>query len=93
MFSQRQKLFEQSVANVFDELTRYYKGNANHTEGWKSNDSYKINKKIVFPFGCDFNQKWGRYFSRRYGHHMDVYNDLDRVLCVMTGRDFLNAKQ
>lgn len=88
VFKQRQKLFEQSVANVFDELCRYYDGNANHKEGWKTNDNYKINKKIIFPYGCEFNQKYGRYFSTHYGHHMDIYNDLDRVLCVLTGRDF-----
>jgi len=88
VFLSRQRLFEQSVANVFDELTKYYKGNSNHTEGWKSNDSYKINKKIVFPFGCEFNSKYGRYFSSHCGHYLDIYNDLDRVLCVMTGRDF-----
>lgn len=88
VFSQRDRLFEQSVANVFDELTRYYKGNANHTEGWKTNDNYKINKKIVFPYGCTFEKAFGRYFSARYGSQIDLYNDLDRVLCVLTGRDF-----
>ncbi len=88
VFAQRQKLFEQSVANVFDELCRYYKGNSNHSEGWKSNDNYKINKKIIFPYGCEFDHKWSRNFNMRWGHSMDIYNDLDRVLCFMTGRPF-----
>ena len=90
VFQQRSRLFEQSVANVFDELTRYYKGNANHTEGWKSNDSYKVNEKLVFPYGCSFDAKFGGSFSlyRAYGGAIDVYRDLDRVLCVMDGTDF-----
>ncbi len=88
VFAQRQRLFEQSVANVFDELCRYYDGNTNHKEGWKTNDNYKINKKIIFPYGCTFEKGYGRYFSTRYGHQMDIYNDLDRVLCVMTGIEF-----
>lgn len=88
VFVQRERLFEQSVANVFDELCRYYDGNTNHSEGWKTNDNYKINRKVIFPFGCEFNPKWGRYFSTRYGHQMDIYNDLDRILCVMTGAEF-----
>jgi hypothetical protein len=89
VFEQRQKLFERSVANVFDELTRYYKGNTNHTEGWKTNDSYKVNKKIVFPYGCVFEDKYGRTFRHQYsGSQIDIYNDLDRVLCVLNGRDF-----
>lgn len=92
IFGQRQRLFEQSVANVFEELTRYYKGNAHHIEGWKSNDNYKINKKIVFPYGCTFDKEPWRCFRTRWGGHMDIYNDLDRVLCVLTGRDFATCE-
>lgn len=88
VIAQRQRLFEQSVWNVFEELTRYYDGNSNYKEGWKSNDNYKVNKKLVFPYGCKFESKFGRYFSTCYGGQMDIYNDLDRVLCVMTGREF-----
>ncbi len=87
VFFQRGRLFEQSVANVFDELTRYYNGNTNHTEGWKTNDSYKVNKKIVFPWGCRFEKDW-RSFRTVYGGSIDIYNDLDRILCVLSGKDF-----
>lgn len=86
VFLQRSKLFEQSVANVFDELTRYFKGNTSHTEGWKSNDSFKVNRKIVFPYGCTFD--WGS-FKLWWGRApIDIYNDLDRVLCVLAGENF-----
>ena len=90
VFSQRQRLFEQSVANVFDELVRYYKGNANHTEGWKTNDNYKINKKVIFPYGCHYDNKYFDEFRLSYGYSdIDIYNDLDRVLCVLTNRNFV----
>ena len=85
---QRAKLFEKSVANVFDELCRYYKGNGNHGEGWKSNSSYKVNEKLVFPYGCQFDSKYCRYFSLRYGNQIDIYRDLDRILCVLAGVKF-----
>jgi len=88
VFLQRGKLFEKSVANVFDELTRYYNGNTNHTEGWKTNDSYKVNEKLIFPYGCTFEEKFGRYFSLNYSGRVDIYNDLDRIMCVLEGRDF-----
>ena len=52
--------------NVFDELTRYYNGNTSHTEGWKTNDNYKVNTKIVFPYGRQFEAKYGGYFSLRH---------------------------
>lgn len=93
VFLQRRKLFEKSVANVFDELCRFYKGNGNHSEGWKTNSSYKVNRKLVFPWGCEFDSKFFRYFSLRYGHgNIDIYNDLDRILCVLAGRDFAKCR-
>jgi hypothetical protein len=89
VFLQRGKLFEQSVANVFDELTRYYKGNTSHREGWKSNDNYMVNQKLVFPYGCRFDGKYCKSFSHLYsGSCVDIYNDLDRVMCVLDSRDF-----
>lgn len=88
VFEQRGILFEKSVGNVFDELTRYYDGNTNHTEGWKTNDSYKVNQKLIFPYGCTFEAKYGRYFTLSYSGSIDVYRDLDRILCVLDGKDF-----
>jgi hypothetical protein len=84
----RRKLFEQSAWNVFEALTKYFKGNTNHTEGWKSNDGFKVNTKLVFPYGCRYEKDWG--FSLWYGSSsvIDIYNDLDRVLAVLDGRSF-----
>ncbi|HZZ82024.1 MAG TPA: DUF4942 domain-containing protein [Gemmataceae bacterium] len=92
VFLQRRSLFEKSVANVFDELTSYFKGNTNHTEGWKTNDSYKVNEKLVFPYGCKFEDKYGGNFSLNYGYRRtDIYNDLDRIMCVLDGKDFADC--
>ena len=88
ILASRGKLFEQSVVNVFDELTRYFNGNTNHTEGWKTNDSYKVNERLVFPYGCRYEA--GSGFSTWWGSssQIDFYNDLDRVLCVLDKKDF-----
>lgn len=93
IFLQRNKLFLRSVANVFDELRKYHPDNVHHTEGWKSNSSYKINKKIVFPYGCNFGDYGSRKFSLRYGGgSIDIYADLDRVMCGLAGRDFSQCR-
>ena len=83
----RRKLFEQSAWNVFEALTKYFKGNTNHTEGWKSNDGFKVNRKLVFPYGCRYEKAFG--FQLWYSSSaVDIYNDLDRVLAVLDGRSF-----
>ena len=86
---QRKKLFEQSAWNVFEALTKHFKGNTNYHEGWKSNDAFKVNKKLVFPYGVSYDKKFGG-FSRHYGYSstIDIYNDLDRVLSVLDGYSF-----
>jgi hypothetical protein len=89
IIEQRNRLFEQSCANVFDALTKYYNGNTNHVEGWKTNDSFKVNMKIVFPWGCNFDAKFFHKFELRYGSsEIDIYNDLDRVLAILEGEPF-----
>jgi hypothetical protein len=91
VLANRNKLFEKSVANVFDELTRYFPGNTSHTEGWQSNENYKVCERIVFPYGCtynDYGRSLGGSFSMNYRGEIDVYRDLDRVLCVMAGEPF-----
>lgn len=89
IFEQRQRMFEQSVANVFDELTNFYKGNTNHVEGWKSNSGYKVNEKIVFPYGCSYDKDFGGRFASYYSERScTVYDDIDRVLCVLSAKSF-----
>ena len=82
---QRRKLFEQSAWNVFESLTRYYDGNTNHTEGWKSNDGFKVNAKLVFPWGVRYEKDWGFNLWYSSSSAIDIYNDLDRVLAILDG--------
>lgn len=91
IFLEKDKLFLQSVATMFDELTKHFDGNTNYTEGWKTNSSYKVNQKLIFPYGVTYEWEryslWGGYTSR-----VDIYNDLDRILCVLAGENFLECK-
>lgn len=50
-----QSIFKQAVVDVFDKLTAYDKENRIHTEGWLTNDSYKINYKVIIPGVFDYN--------------------------------------
>ncbi|ULA64488.1 MAG: hypothetical protein LZF86_140013 [Nitrospira sp.] len=93
IFLQRTKLFEQSVWTVFVALTQHYKGNTtgdigsgDGRTGWKTNDSYKVNRKLVFPYGCRFS--YGHFDLWSYRDAGAVYSDLDRVLCVLDGTKF-----
>lgn len=43
-----------SVLEAFDAFTKYYPENREHVEGWKSNDSWKVNRRIVMPNWLEF---------------------------------------
>lgn len=99
VFMSRKKLFDESVARVFDELCGFAVQNGSGpvipetlkrswrgSEGWKTNDSYKVNKKLIFPYGVEyssfgFHMPWG-------GDARTIYTDLDRILCVLDGQSF-----
>lgn len=95
VFAQRRRLFEQSAWNVFEALTKHYNGNttgsadggtAGH-RGWKTNDSYKVNERLVFPYGCTYSKDMlGFSMWHRWNDAGPVYTDLDRVLAVLDGR-------
>lgn len=91
IFLQRKKLFEQSVWNVFVALTKHFKGNTtgdvgsgDGRSGWKTNDAYKVNTKLIFPYGCRFS--WGRFDLWSTRDAGVLYTDLDRVLCMLDGQ-------
>jgi hypothetical protein len=77
----RATLLNNSIMEVFFELTLYHFGNYNYKEGWKSNSSYKINKHIVIPDAVEF---WYGGFRTRY-QKCSFLEDLDIILSYITG--------
>lgn len=65
--NQRDILIE-SVVSIFEKITRYhmneYSTNIHYYDGWKTNDAYRINKKIIIPIKSEFDS-WD--FGKRMG--------------------------
>lgn len=97
VFRSRTKLFDESVARVFDDLCSHAVENGsgpvmpeqlkrgwNRSAGWKTNDSFKVNKKLIFLRGVDYESFSGFHLS--YGEGRTIYSDVDRILCVLDGK-------
>lgn len=82
LLADRNRIFQDCLLEVFDELTRYHKENRVHVEGWKSDNYFFVNKRVVLPYIV--NNDYGR-FALSYGG-TDILNDLDRIMAYMTGR-------
>jgi hypothetical protein len=86
IFQTRVQTMEKAVVEVFDIFTQYYKDNRCYVEGWKTNDRWKVNKKIILPYWV----KWGEYskpdkFNLDFGR--SEYEDIDKVMCFLTGKN------
>lgn len=81
----RETIMENAIVEVFDIFTKYYKENRIHIEGWKTNDFYKVNKKIILP----------NYIRMGFTNHFDTnihyirqFEDIDKVMSYITGKNY-----
>lgn len=88
-FENRGEIMQRCIVEVFDKATKYHEKNVVHTEGWKTNKSWKIAKKIIMPYGVRNDYSW----STPYDHRKDFYNDMDKALCFITGRKYEDQYQ
>jgi hypothetical protein len=82
-------IIQQCIIEAFDRATRYHEKNKEHHEGWTSNKSWMIAKKIIVPYGVEYEQRWGDYWSLRH-YKAQEFNDLDKACCFLSGRKFDN---
>ena len=97
--SNRENILEQAIVDVFEIFTQYHKHNRCHVEGWKTNDAYKVNKKVILPYWI----KYGDYMTvsavKEYGDHFNLhhskwseYSDIDKAMCYITGTPFESCR-
>ena len=80
LYNSQGEIFEQMLEEVFDWLTKYHKDNRVHVEGWKSNDSFFVNKRCVLPYAVS-----------NFGSHLDYdfsrkLEDLEKALAYLDGK-------
>ena len=77
-------ILDQAVVDVFDLFTRYYSENRLHIEGWKTNEQWKVNKKIILP---NYVQTYGKFFDTNYSRSSE-FRDIEKAMCYLTGKDY-----
>lgn len=95
LFNNRGEILEAAIVDVFDIFTKYYKENRVHVEGWKTNDYWKVNRKIILPYWVKYGGYTDAQFLKKYGDnfrldysHRSQFSDIDKVMCYITGKDF-----
>ena len=89
IYANRDDMLIESIVSIFKKITRYhmneYSSNIHYYNGWKTNDAYRINKKIIIPVShgfdnYDFGTTWGSD-EVAYKHiTTDVRNWIDDII-------------
>jgi hypothetical protein len=86
-FENRDQIMEQCLLEVFDKGTAFHEKNCVHLEGWKTNKAYRLNQRIIVPYGIEYDGRFGNgRWSMNY-RNSGFYRDLDKVMCHLSGRD------
>lgn len=88
LFLNKDQILQDNIVAVFEMLTSFDKDNRVHVEGWATNDCYQVNKKVILPHLIDPLElsKWSSKFHLSYHGGKQKADDLDRALCVLTGK-------
>ncbi len=78
VFQNSGKFLADSVEEAFDEFTKYHPENREHVEGWKSNDSWKVNRRIVMPHWLEIN-----YDGKIRASYNSRCDDAEKALCLI----------
>ena len=85
IFENRGNILDNCITEVFDEFTKYHKENREYVEWWKTNDRWKVTKKVIIPRLVNW-ESWKEYrLEYSYGSRLD---DVDKALCYIQGIPF-----
>jgi hypothetical protein len=83
---------DRALVSVFEKVTSHYHDNRYNLEGWKTNSSYIVNKKIILPYIAECNINSSTYVGIRYSHsNTEIIDDLVKALCYLTGTRYDNS--
>src|SRR5699024_779519 len=58
IYANKDDMLVDSIVSIFKKITRYhmneYSTNIHYYDGWKTNDAYRINKKVIIPISSAF---------------------------------------
>lgn len=87
LYENKGSILDKAVVDVFDLCTQYHKENRCHVEGWKTNDRWKVNRKIILP--NIISPGWNRTYSvSHYGGNYRKFEDMDKVMCYLSGKRY-----
>jgi hypothetical protein len=84
LMAKQSEFLNGAIDDAFDNMTKYHKENRIYFEGWKSNECWRVARKVVLPNYVEYSYfGFGLNYYRR-----DEMNDIDRALCLVDKKSF-----
>jgi predicted RNA methylase len=87
IWSSRDNILQQCVLDAFDVMTKHHHENREAIQGWKTNDAWRVNRKVILDWFVDKEDSkypWG-YARLNYTRYNEL-NDIDRALASLEGK-------
>ena len=97
LYTNKNVLIEESLREVWELLCSFDKKNSSHWEGWKTNDAFRINTKVIIPNLVKYGSYCDAYHLKKYGDRFSInktseMHDIDLVLCHLSGKKITEIK-
>lgn len=83
-----QETFNRATEEAIDHFTKYTSENRWGVEGWKTNSGYMLNEKFIVNRMCEPSWHNGNRVTLCLGVSLDAINDLTKVMCRLTGKNY-----
>lgn len=96
LFENGPQILRQCVLEAFELMTSFDNKNKIHAEGWKTNDAWRVNRKVIVPVAVyESYSAWPVCGSVGY-NYAEKLDDIDRAMAYLEGRkleDVLTIRQ
>jgi len=77
------------LVEVFDRICSLSADNSEAGEKWKTNSSYKINRRFIDKWMCEYDTRWpSDNVKIRIGTRESLIDDVVKALCFITGKNY-----
>lgn len=76
------------LVEAFERICGYSYQNSTAGEHWKTNSDYKINRRFIHPYICEYDTRWPKDYLNIHYNASDKLDDIVKALCLLTGEKY-----
>ena len=87
LYYNQDEIMTNCIIEAFDLMTKYHEENRIHIEGWKTNKSWKVTKKVILPNMKDWYSSSGLRLSYQAKEKLA---DIEKAMCFIMKKNYEN---